>query len=336
MKRILIITRNPLVNTRQMKNVSGITDNGRYQFFINDAGCTPDFVAINSKALRQPTSFNVTKARTILVTDEPYSVLAYPKGYYSQFGTVVTTQRQIKPCDGTNVLYHHTLLPWYVGMTWEPDHSNRITMTYDDIRNARPQKQKMLSVVSSYKAFSRGHVERQRFVRRLVEHFGSSIDVFGEGIRDFRDKWDVVAPYRYQVVIENSCAENYWTEKLADCFLAGTYPLYHGCPNAAEFFPKQAFTAIDIRNADKALETIDRVLSDDLYTQRQEAMMQAKQLTLDQYNMFNALAEICDTISDASDGQTTLMPAAKFFSWHNFKLYSVGRTYYKLLNKLKP
>ena len=335
MKRVLIITRNPLVHPRQMKDGRGITEDGRYQFFINDISCNPDFVVINSKGLRETTSFTVPRSRTILVTDEPYSVLAYAKGYYQQFGTVVTTQREILPIKETQVIHMHTLLPWYVGMTWEPDHSNRITMTYDDIRQANPEKQKLISVVSSYKAFSKGHVERRRFVRRLVERYGDRIDVFGEGIRDFRDKWDVLAPYRYQVVIENSCNIDYWTEKLADSFLANTYPIYHGCPNASDFFPKNAFTPIDIRNTDDALRIIDETMANDLFSQRQQEMKEAKELVLDKYNLFNCLARICDDITDVSTGSVTLNPASKYFSWHNFCLYSVGRTYYKLKNNLR-
>ena len=336
MKRILIITRNPLVHPRQMKDSRGITDDGRYQFFINDAACRPDFVVINSKGLRETTQFDVPRSRTILVTDEPYSVLAYAKGYYRQFGTVVTTQREIKACEGTNVVYMHTLLPWYVGMTWEPDHSNRITMTYDDIRQANPEKQKLFSVVSSYKAFSKGHYERRRFVRRLVERYGNQVDVFGEGIRDFRDKWDVLAPYRYQIVIENSCNPDYWTEKLADCYLANTYPIYHGCPNALDYFPEKSFTPIDIRNTEEALRIIEETMRNDLFAQRQQEMKEAKELVLDKYNLFNCLARICDGIDDPSAGTTTLNPASKYFSWHNFWLYSVGRTYYKLKNRLNP
>jgi len=336
MKKVLIITRNPLVHPRQMKNREGITDDGRYRFFINDLSCRPDYVIVNSKGLRETMQFDVPRSRIILVTDEPYSVLAYARGYYSQFGTVVTTQREITPCPGTNVIYTHTLLPWYVGMTWEPDHSNRITMTYDDLLHAKPEKQKLLSVVSSYKAFSKGHVERRRFVRRLVERYGDAVEVFGEGIRDFRDKWDVLAPYRYQIVIENSCCLDYWTEKLADCFLAGTYPLYHGCPNATDYFPADSFTPIDIRRPDEALRIIDEAMAADLYTRRQQAMQQARSLVLDRYNLFNCLAGICDTISDDSPGSTVLSPASKFFSWHNFWLYSVGRSYYKLTNRLNP
>ena len=44
MKTILIITRDPLVHFRQMRNTGGITDDGEFRFVINDTSCRPDFV----------------------------------------------------------------------------------------------------------------------------------------------------------------------------------------------------------------------------------------------------------------------------------------------------
>jgi sulfur relay (sulfurtransferase) DsrC/TusE family protein len=331
MKKVLIITRNPIVHTRQMRNTDGRSDDGRYQFFINQIDEQPDFVVVNSKGLRQDTTFPVPRQQCILLTDEPYSVLAYPRKYYRQFGTVVTCQQQIKETHDTHVVHMQPLLPWYVGMTWEPDHSNRVIMTYSDIEHALPKKQKLISVVSSYKAFSKGHMQRRLFVDKLVEHYGDKIDVFGEGIRDFRDKWDVVAPYQYQIAIENCQDTDYWTEKLADCFLANTYPIYHGCPNVGDYFPSHAFTTIDINRFEQAVETIDRVIAQNLHQQRQKELSEAKQLVLDRYNLFNCLANICDQIAaETVSGSTLLQPASRFFSLHNFWLYSVSRTFYKI------
>ena len=215
MKKILIITRNPIVNTRQMENTGGVSRDGKYQFVINDWDCKPDFVVVNGKAVRETRMFDVPKSSTILITDEPYSVLAYPKGYYRQFGTVITNQQEIKSINGTNVIHTHTFLPWYVGMTWEPDHSNRITLDYNQIKTANPVKEKLMSVVSSYKTCSAGHVARRRFVNRLMARYGDKVELFGERVNDFRDKWDVTAPYKYQIVIENCCNKDYWTEKIA-------------------------------------------------------------------------------------------------------------------------
>lgn len=318
-----------------MKNSEGISNDGKFRFVINDYNCKPDFLVINGKAVREPQKFAVPKQRTILLTDEPYSVLEYPKGYYRQFGTVITNQEEIFSYQDTNVIHTHTFLPWYVGMTWEPDHSNRITLNYSDIKNANPEKTKLISVVSSFKTFSGGHVDRRRFVNRLIEHYGNKIDVFGEKVNDFCDKWDVTAPYKYQVVIENCRCKDYWTEKIGDCFLANTYPIYFGCNNISDYFPEQSYTEIDIHNPDNAIKIIDSVIADDLFTKRLDALNVSKGKVLDDFNMFNRLADICNTIDYHKPGEVTINPAKKYFSAHNFYLHLIGRSLHKLSYKIK-
>lgn len=335
MKTILIITRNALVNVRQMADARGITPDGQFRFVINDPACNPDFVVVNSKALRHATTFPVPKSHTILITDEPHSVLAYPKGYYSQFGTVFTTQPEVRPCPGTHVIHTHTLLPSYVGATFEPDRTNRFRMTYDDIRADRPHKEKLISVIASYKSFSKGHADRIRFVRRLRERYGDKVDIFGEqrNSYDFKDKYDVTAPYKYQIVIENSCGPDYWTEKIADCFLCDTYPIYHGCTNIGRYFPQGALTTVNINRFDDTCRTIERLLREQTWENHQRELMESKQLVLGRYNIFNVLAHACAALPDAC-GQTTLRPASDFFSLHNLYLYTVGRNFYKLKTQL--
>lgn len=40
----------------------------------------------------------------------------------------------------------------------------------------------------------------------------------------------------YSVVIESSSESNYFTEKLIDCLITKTIPVYWGCPNVSEYF----------------------------------------------------------------------------------------------------
>lgn len=333
MKTILIITRDPLVHFRQMRNTGGITDDGEFRFVINDTSCRPDFVVIKEKGLRVPTMFDVPRSHTILLTGEPYSILCYPRKFCAQFGTVLACQPQIKPIPGTNVIHTQAILTWFVGATFEQDGTNRFPMNYEDIRRANPEKTKLISVISSNKAFSRGHVDRLRFMEKLKERYGDKIDIYGRGNRGFADKWEVLAPYKYHIVIENSTGDYYWTEKLADCYLAGTFPIYHGCTNISDFFPDRAFVPVDIRNFDRTAEIIDATIAADLYTERQQELAVSKQLVLDKYNMFNFIAKICRGIGDTKEARPTLInPASKYFSWHNWYLYTIGRNYYKMCN----
>ena len=48
-------------------------------------------------------------------------------------------------------------------------------------------------------------------------------------------KADGVAPFAVHVAIENVRRAGYFTEKLLDCFLLRTVPVYWGCPDLAAF-----------------------------------------------------------------------------------------------------
>ena len=42
--------------------------------------------------------------------------------------------------------------------------------------------------------------------------------------------------YKFHIAVENSSLPNYMTEKLHDCFLTKTVPIYYGCPNISDYY----------------------------------------------------------------------------------------------------
>jgi hypothetical protein len=51
--------------------------------------------------------------------------------------------------------------------------------------------------------------------------------------------------FQFQVVIENSRQTNYFTEKLMDCLITKTIPIYWGCPNISKFFDTTGWIIFD-------------------------------------------------------------------------------------------
>jgi hypothetical protein len=49
-------------------------------------------------------------------------------------------------------------------------------------------------------------------------------------------KKELHAPFHFSIILENSQQDNYFTEKLIDCFLCKTVPIYWGCPNIGNYF----------------------------------------------------------------------------------------------------
>jgi hypothetical protein len=56
------------------------------------------------------------------------------------------------------------------------------------------------------------------------------------------DKYEVLSRYRFNICYENAYGiDGYITEKIFDCFLAGTVPIYLGARNITAHIPSQCF-----------------------------------------------------------------------------------------------
>jgi hypothetical protein len=114
------------------------------------------------------------------------------------------------------------------------------------------------------------------------------VDLFGRGIKDIVGKIEGLRDYRFSVAIENGKFENYFTEKILDCFLTGTIPIYYGCPNIAEYFNTDGFF---IFNTKEELEEIVKSLTIRDYMNRYDAIIdnfnRANDLWMDNDRLFD-------------------------------------------------
>jgi glycosyltransferase involved in cell wall biosynthesis len=101
------------------------------------------------------------------------------------------------------------------------------------------RKHKNISCVSSNKSFLEGHRVRLSMVNHILSNDCKDyFDMYGIGFRQIETKMDALKEYRFSIAIENGYRTNYATEKLSDCFLTGTIPIYFGCPNVGDYFDK--------------------------------------------------------------------------------------------------
>ena len=173
-------------------------------------------------------------------------------------------------------------LPWHVNKS------------YDELRKAKiPEKKKSLSWITSNLTSFPGHKLRMEFLAHL-QSWNIPIDVYGKGINFIEDKWVGLSPYRYSLAIENSTGPDYWSEKLADCFLSWTIPIYFGCTNLEDYFPAQSFVRIDIKQPEAALKTISALLASDNWEARLPALEEARNLVLDRYQFFPQMKSLLE------------------------------------------
>jgi len=96
------------------------------------------------------------------------------------------------------------------------------------------EKSKMTSFIFSCKQWNSYHKMRFR-VYEAIKH--NKVDFYGTGPEkpiDFKIKG--LKDYRFSIVIENNDDGDYFSEKLLDCFLSGTVPIYLGIKNIGKFF----------------------------------------------------------------------------------------------------
>lgn len=123
-------------------------------------------------------------------------------------------------------------------------------------------KTKLISMVSSNKNFLPGHT----FRLKIIEKFRSdpTLDIFGRGFNEIDKKCSGLSNYYYSVAIENSKYDFWFTEKLIDCFLTGTIPIYYGCPSISKFFNVDGIYQID--NMLELDEAISKISVNDYYS----------------------------------------------------------------------
>lgn len=295
---------------RQTPGSQGIW--GNCQFFVDDNTQECDYWIV-CDGLLDVEQVDCPRGNTIFIAGEPPTVKTYDPGFLSQFATVIACDRDIKH---PNVIYYQQGLPWHIGRRVKGRVTLSFSKDYDEMKSKdRFRKDKQLSVIASNLCLTQGHARRQDFARKLKNRLGARIDLFGRGFREIEDKWDGLSRYQYHVVIENSSFKDYWTEKLADAFLAHCYPFYYGCPNIYDYFPARSLTVIDINDFEGSLSIIEDAITTGMYRESYRELAEARALVLDKYNLFALIDEICSTIhSDPERADVVLRPETWFLS----------------------
>lgn len=257
----------------------------------------------------------------VFVGEEHHEVKPYHPAFIKQFAKVRSCGQAI---EGTHHDYGYLPLPWHAGIQRS---NNLCTLTYDDFKNMTPPvKSKAIGTVCSNKKMTQGHVIRSAFVKALKEHMPDQLDAYGALYLNADDKWDAIAPYSYQLVIENGVHEHYWTEKIADAYLGYSFPIYWGCPNLADYFPEDSFARFDAANIQAGIEQVESIMKDGVSKTQFDAMTEARRRVLDQYNMFAHYAAMVEHMDSNTREVVTLHPESKFIQLS--ALQQMGRLYY--------
>jgi len=231
----------PLIPRAGFDNVkfSFDVDDKNYDFLVIYEGL-PKWLDRKKSDRFEPLSCD--QSNTLLITTDPASIRIDGPHFMRQFGHVLTNKSP-KLVRHPKQIRQTPPLRWFYG---RPMDGLGDWLTIDQISKSPLKKTADLSTVCSTKQMSHTvHAARLDFVMKLQERI-SALDVYGRGIRPISDKAEAMEDYRYHIAIENHIEPGHWTEKLADCFLAGCLPFYFGDPEYQKVFPKDAVIPIDI------------------------------------------------------------------------------------------
>ena len=123
-------------------------------------------------------------------------------------------------------------------------------------------KTKLISMIASVKNMCTGHSFRQIVANTLSD----KTDLYGFGRKnELNKKIDGLKDYMFSVAMENVINDGYYTEKLLDCFLTGTIPIYWGTEKILNIFDKDGILFL---NSDGSLPEIN----EEIYRSKEQSI----------------------------------------------------------------
>ena len=127
------------------------------------------------------------------------------------------------------------------------------------------KKTKLVSFPYSLKTQLFGHKLRHIIAKDIIPKLNLSydIDYYGAGVGNFvDDKLETLQDYMFQIATENVKKEFYFTDKILDCAITGTVPIYWGPDNIGNFFNKKGI--LQFSHPDELVEILSN-LSEETY-----------------------------------------------------------------------
>lgn len=176
----------------------------------------PVVIHVDTFALIDPSKYNV------FIQIEPPGILNIEKHLIEnthQYNIILTwNSRVLAACKNA--------IKFPFGTCWVPDHTVDI--------NA---KKFSTSFLTSSKTQTTGHSLRHTILQHLPNMIRNVMPIVKHRSPPrLPDKSVMLKPFQFSIIVENVQDTNWFTEKLIDCLVCRTIPIYWGCPNINEYF----------------------------------------------------------------------------------------------------
>jgi hypothetical protein len=269
-------------------------------------------------------SIKVNPNNVINICLEPPNEVSKYRQYANKRATIIYNQLDIKK---NNVLSHGAL-PWHI----DKDYDFLINLNVEDL-----VKEDKIVWITSNQRNSKGHQIRMNFLDGIKTL--PFVDLYGRGINPIKDKWEVLHRSKYAIAYENFQNDYYWTEKIIDCFLSYTMPIYFGCNLIENYFPKNSFIQMDPN--DKHIHLfLKEIVTSNKWEENMEGIVKARDLVLNEYQLFPFLYDKIKLLEENKVNNECIIKELVFFKGNNeyFDNYpfsvALKKEFYKIKRKI--
>ncbi len=160
-----------------------------------------------------------------------------------------------------------------------------------------PAKTSNCSWITSGINRTANHSQRLDFLNSLqtsgiiVDFYGRNLPNWVKSSGELSNKWYGMAPYYYNLAIENYSGNNWYvSEKLWDALLAWCLPIYYGGSAADKLLPPGSFLRLPSLD-EKGINYIrEMTKTPDVWHEAKDAIAEARQIILHELNLLNWLS----------------------------------------------
>jgi hypothetical protein len=181
-----------------------------------------------------------------------------------------------------DILKHHNaiLLPFGTSFLWDGQRYKKL---------AQKEKQFEVSFLCGIKNQIEGQQLRQKIFQKedkvnIPKKWFYTVD----GPKDICFENNM-----FHIAVENSQNKNYFTEKIVDCFLTKTIPIYWGCPNIDEFFHGEGI--ITFKDENELIEILNSLEQGD-YEMRKKFIESNYELAIGWADYFKRIKDIINDV----------------------------------------
>lgn len=287
-------------------------------------------VVIVYENIKQPARIKCREGNLIYFAGEPPMMRPLPNKFISQFDEVYIPNLKSKHY---NKHLSHGFLNWSLGVNFK---TKEHRYSFEQIRDWKPVKNRIVSIVTSNKRMMPGHNKRMRLIERLMSDFPGQIDFYGAGHNFVDYKVDALLPYKFHICMENSEIPYYWTEKISDPVLANCIPIYCGCTNISDYLDNRGYLSFSFDDYEGLKAQIESILKNpEQEYEKYRPYMEANKNRI--MNELNLIPFTIHTFGNRSGKikQYSLLPLQSYKEyWNMFRVIRAKRFLYKMYSRI--